>query len=268
MNVRPVHVVSALGAVGIGAAAVYAMRRRTSSSSSSPASGTGSGVLPVGYVESAPYTITQQDIIQAAQDGRLEFRWTELPGAPGVYVFEDAAKLGGIRVPVSARTTAAVAKTLGSQTGAIISPTTPLVEDMIYNQADVRVKPVAQDVANLSRSVAGFHASIERQIAQQTSGRPSWGLVSCIGKSWVLSNMALDHAGMAINYGFHWPIATATTDGGPWLSVDGRSKVFQQPGARHNPDHFDYSQTLRLCRLDAGAALPSHEPLKVSTLWV
>ncbi len=210
--------------------------------------------------------MTQQDIIQATRDGRLEYRWAELPGAPGVWVFEDAARLEGLRVPVSARTAQAIAQLLAAATGANVLPTTPLVEDLIYDSADVRVKPVAFDTGD-PRSVAAFNSAIERQIAQQTAGRPGWGLVSCVGKSWVLSNMALDHPGYAINYGFHWPLATPTGEQGPWLSVNGRSKVFQQPGSRHNPDHWDYSQTLRLCRLDAGAELPSHEPLRASRLW-
>ncbi|MDD5544397.1 MAG: hypothetical protein PHX83_14605 [Acidobacteriia bacterium] len=212
--------------------------------------------------------MSQADILQAVRDGKLEFRWTDLPGVPGVQVFEDAGRIDGVRIPVSARTTAAIAELLSSSTGSAVTPTTPLVEDLIYDWADVKVKPLAQDVANMAGSVWAFNASIDRQIAQQTSGRPAWGLVSCVGKSWVLSNMALDHAGYAVNYGFHWPLTTRTTADGPWLSVNGRSKVFQQPSTRHNPDHFDYSQTLRLARLAAGAALPSHEPLKATRLWI
>lgn len=252
------------GAAGAGALAVGMRRRRAASS---PAPSSSSDLLPVGYtVPAGGFMLSQLDIVQAARDGRLEYRWRDLPGAPGVSVFEDAAKLEGLRVPVSARTTKMIAEILASETGENVLPTTPLVEDLIYDSADLRVKPVAFDTAD-PRSVAAFNASIEQQIAQQTGGRPGWGLVSCVGKSWVLSNMAIDHPGAAINYGFHWPLATVTGQNGPWPSVDGKSKVFQQPGARHNADHWDYSQTLRLCRLDAGASLPSHEPLRATKLW-
>jgi len=213
-----------------------------------------------------PFALTQADIIQAVRDGRLEFRWRELPSHPGVSVFEDAGRIDGVRVPVSARTTAAVAEILSSQLGALVSPTTALIEDLVYNSADVVTRPYAYDVANMGRSVPMFNASVDRQIAAQTSGRPGWGFVSSVGKSWVLDNMAISHPGAPVNYGFHWPAGTRTTKDGPWPSVDGRSMVFQQPGTRHNPEHFDYSQTLRLCRLD-GVAIPSHEPLRATKLW-
>lgn len=212
-----------------------------------------------------PFRLTQAEILNAALENRLEFRWTELPGYPGVWVFEDAAKLDGIRVPVSPRTTQAIADALQ------LSPTTALVEDAVYNAATVRLKPVAFPVADQAEGVASvpdFNADLDRQIARQTLGRPGWGLVASVGKSWVLSNLVLEHPGRAVNYGFHWPATTTVTSRGPWPSVDGRSKVFQQPGWAHGLDHVDYSQTLRLCRLDSGAALPSHEPLRINRLWV
>lgn len=214
-----------------------------------------------------PFGLSQADIIQAVRDGRLEYRWRELASQPGVWVFEDAGRINGVRVPVSARTTAAIAEILSSQLGAVVSPTTPLIEDLVYNAADVVIKPYAYDVTDSPKSVPAFNQSIERQIARQTSGRPGWGFVSCVGKSWVRSNMALAHPGQAINYGFHWPRGTPSTKDGPWPSVDGQSMVFQQPGSRHNVDHYDYSQTLRLCRLDGGVAIPSHETLRADRLW-
>ena len=230
-------------------------------------------MTPISYLEAPrPFTLSQAEIIQAVRDGRLDYRWVDLPGYPGVEVFEDAAKIDGLRIPVSAETTAAIVELLTSSLGARVSPTTPLVEDVIYDNADIRVKPFAQNVA-LMQSVRDFNASIERQIAKATSGRPGWGLVGGVGKSWVLSNLALEHPGRAVNYGFHWPLSTPMgrdqkgREAGPWPSVNGKSKVFQQPSWAHNPSHSDYSQTLRLCRLDAGVALPSLEPLRVERLW-
>lgn len=251
------------GAAGVAGVLALGRRRASSPSSSSSA---GSDYVPASYTVPGAFVLTQADILQAARDGRLDYRWTDLPGAPGVRVSEDAVKLEGIRVPVSARTTQAIAEILSDQEQANIQPTTPLIEDLIYNAADVKVKPVAFDVKD-PRSVAAFNASIDRQIVQQTSGRPAWGLVSSVGKSWVIANQAIDHPGKAVNYGFHWPSSTPTGEQGPWPSVDGRSRVFQQPSTRHNPDHWDYSQTLRLCRLEPGASLPTHEPLRASRLW-
>lgn len=210
--------------------------------------------------------VTQDAIIQAARDGRLEYHWEDLPGYDGVQVFGDAARIDGVRVPVSARTTAAIAAILSDVLGAVVSPTTPLIEDILYNTADVRIRPVPQQVDS-PQAVQLFSRNIDNQISQLTSGRPGWEIVSCVGKSWVLSNLSLEHPGKSINYGLHWPIGTATTNNGPWPSVDGKSKVFQQPSWAHNPDHFDYSQTLRLCKLAPGVQLPSHEPLRATELW-
>ena len=213
-----------------------------------------------------PIIFSQADIIQAARDGRLQYHWADLPGYDGVQVFEDAARIDGLRVPVSARTTAAIVEILSAALQSTVTPTTPLVEDILYNMADVKVRPMPQQVDSPA-SAALFTNSLDRQISQLTSGRPGWGIVSCVGKSWVLSNMAVEHPGKAINYGMHWPLLTGTTSAGPWPSIDGKSKVFQQPGSVHDPDHYDYSQTLRLCKLAPGAQLPSHEPLRATKLW-
>lgn len=196
---------------------------------------------------------TQDDIIAAVRAGNYQLTWHELPSHPGVEVSEDALRIDGIRVPVSARTVAAICQILGT------SPTTALLDDIIYDQAVVRVVPPTFNVAD-PEAVWRFSRGIDEQIAAQTLDRPG-GLVSCVGKSWVLSNLAAQHPGKAINYGLHSPSA-------PYVSVNGRSKVWQQPSWAHNPDHADYSQVCRLVRLAPGAYLPSPEKLRVSTLWV
>lgn len=276
MRPRTLFPLAALGVAGVAVAAIAAKRSRAF------VAGAHTGtppieqpITPIGYfAEPEPFAMTQEAIIEAVRGGHLEYRWVDLPGAPGVQVFEDAGRIGGVRVPVSAETTAAIVDILTAALGVKVSPTTPLVEDLIYDGADIRVKPYAQNVANTAQAVPAFNASIERQIAKATSGRPGWGLVAGVGKSWVLSNLALEHPGRAINYGFHWPLSTPMgrdskgQETGPWSSVDGKSKVFQQPSWAHNPSHVDYSQTLRLCRLEPGAVLPSHETLRTERLWI
>ncbi len=54
------------------------------------------------------WPLTQTEVVQAVKDGRAEFAFTELPGAPGVFVTSDAIKIDGVRVPVTAQTTQAV----------------------------------------------------------------------------------------------------------------------------------------------------------------
>lgn len=263
-----------LAALGVGAYGVVRVSRRLTAAKPKPSEL--DQVIPIGYVAGS-FRVTQADVLSAARAGRLVYTWVDLPGVPGVQVFEDAAKLDGVRVPVSAETTAAIVELLNTEAGWTVSPTTPLVEDLIYNAADVRVRPVAQAVADGSFAVPAFNQSIDKQIAAQAAGPRARQIVSCVGKSWVLANMAVDHPGHPVNYGFHWPLSTAMSystnaagdrvEAGPWPSVDGKSKVFQQPGTRHNAQHWDYSQTLRLCRLAAGVRIPSHEQLRADRLW-
>jgi len=209
-------------------------------------------LLPKGNVPK--WQGTQAQILEEVGKGNYELRWMELPGYDGVEVSEDALRIEGIRVPVSARTLDSLCVMLEA------SPTTPLIDDLIYENATWRVAPRTFNVAD-PEAVWRFNAAIDEQLSAQSLGRLAWGLVSSVGKSWVLSNLALEHPGRAINYGLHSPSA-------PYKSVDGKVKVWQQPSWAHNPDHADYSQVARLCRLQKGASLPSHEKLKNNLLWI
>jgi hypothetical protein len=202
-----------------------------------------------------PWGMNQADVLRAVKDGGAVFEFVPLPGAPGVYVTRDAVKIGGVRVPVTARTTQAVADFLG------VSPTTALVEDMIHEAAGARVEPPTAhpDIMLSDEAVRGFSASIDKQVQQAGYGNVS-GIISSVGKSWVLDNAELNVAGRAVNYGL-------IRADGPYESVTRRFKLWQQPGWRHNPDHWDYSQTLRLCRVDPGVSLPSIGKLQVTRLW-
>lgn len=202
-----------------------------------------------------PWAMSQVDVLQAVKDGGAEFEFVPLPGAPGVYVTRDAVKIGGVRVPVTARTTQAVADFLG------VSPTTALVEDMIHEAAGARVEPPTAhpDIMLSDDAVRGFSASIDKQVQQAGYGNVS-GIISSVGKSWVLDNAEQNTPGRAVNYGL-------IRADGPYKSVTGKFKLWQQPGWVHNPDHWDYSQTLRLCRTDPGVDLPSTGRLRVTKLW-
>src|SRR5690606_37586545 len=61
-------------------------------------------------------------------------------------------------------------------------------------------------------------------------------LVATVGKSWVSSR-----AGGVVNYGWHGGSAA-------YGAVTKGLKVWQTMGRRHNADHYDYSQTLRLVK--------------------
>ena len=205
---------------------------------------------------------TQEEVLQAIRDGRAVFQWRELPQLRGLEVFADALQVDGVRVPVTARTTKAAAELLNA------SPTTALVEDWIFNEADIRTTPQTQDYRTMMtpKAVGKFNAVLDQQIRKRRELSPSpIPIVSDVGKSWIVDNAALRSPGMAVNYGLHLPDA-------PYTSIDGRSKLWQTPGTKHEPDHWDYSQTLRLMRYNGGPVpldrMPAHETLRTDQLWV
>lgn len=248
------------GAIAIGGAAaglglLLAFGRRRSTGGSKPPSDF-QFVGDVGTMKT--WAMSQADVIQAVKDGRAEYSFVPLPGASGVYVTTDAVKIDGVRVPVSARTTQAVCDYLGA------SPTTSLVEDMIHDAAGTVVVPPTVNPDTMpgqaDAAVRGFSTSIDRQI-YDAGFRNVSGIVSSVGKSWILDNAELNVPGRAVNYGLFRP-------DGPVKSVTGKFRLWQDPGWVHNQDHWDYSQTLRLVRLDPGASLPSLNRLQVTRLWV
>jgi hypothetical protein len=208
------------------------------------------------------FVLSQTDILESVFAGMAQFQWVKLKSAPGLLVMDDALKIAGVRVPVSARTVEGIAKLLSAM------PTTALVEDMIWNDADVLVEAPYIDPPSLmmsNRSVLKFNNAID--LAQRSKTYGQGALFASSGKSWVLSN-AIDSRppGTTTNYGFHRFRRPAKNH----TSVDGKSYVIQTPGTAHNADHWDYSQTCRLCKWEDGrdALPPSIEPLHHSTLFV
>ena len=218
---------------------------------------------------SAQFSLSQQGIIEAVRSGRAQFTWAPLPGAPGVSVTTDAIRVDGVLVPVSAATTAAIAEILSGALGKNVVPTTALVEDLIWAGAGVHVEPPlydpsrpgAADIQVRDTTIREYSALLDRQIERSRSLGASGPIVACVGKSWILSNLAIEHPGRAINYGMY-------RSDGLYSSVTGGYKLWQQPSWAHSPDHWDYSQTCRLALLEAGASLPNHDgQLRATKLW-
>lgn len=160
----------------------------------------------------------------------LEYEWYAIQeGNVRFWVFADAAKINGVRINVTAAEAQAIADDIGA------SLTTPKIEDLIYKHATIKIPPFPSDVV---KTTASQHsAKIDQALKAQK------GLISTVGKSWVLSNKLSESK--AMNYGWHTLSKPASS--GPWPSVTLPGvNVFQQPGTAHNPAHEDYSQTLRL----------------------
>lgn len=177
--------------------------------------------------------MTDLSVLEAVQDGTAEYQWATIQTGPLVLrVFADALKVGGVRVNVSAREAQLVADELGAML------TTPEIEDLIYERAEVRVpaytgSPESRTDAQHSRDI---DAALE--VLRARSGQ----LVATVGKSWVLSNKATRDR--AVNYGWHDP--GAKYDPVSPRLVSAKVRVWQPEASAHNLEHRDYSQTLRL----------------------
>lgn len=200
--------------------------------------------------------IVQSTIIDMVKQGKGEYEWIHL--TPDIMVMSDAFKLNSYRVPVSAKTTATLVQLLSSREPDEyqVVPTTAYVEDLIHEKCNVRVIPPTVDyrIASTDDAVLTFNQGLDSQIAGRS------GLVSCVGKSWIVDNSSLLAPGRAVNYGMFRP-------DGPYASVTGKFRLWQQPGTRHDPMHWDYSQTMRLLRIPRNFSIPSHEPLRTNKLY-
>ena len=183
----------------------------------------------------------QSAIVQAVREGRYDpITWAEVHSGPvAISVMADALKIDGVRVPVSARTAQHCADALGS------SLTTPLIEDLIFQAADVRIRAFTIETGPALQPSIGWSQAVENSKrideALAAEGALPSQLVATVGKAWCLGNVLFAKLGRALNYGWHAKGATEH-------AVSDELMVWQSIGTRHNADHWDYSQTLRLVR--------------------
>lgn len=217
----------------------------------------------------------EQAVLDAVRAGwRLPFEWihtdVELRDEQDrhprrlvrYWVSADVLKIGepgdAVRVNVSARTAQLIAYELDC-----VLPTTRIC-DALYRRAvlkNVELAPCIQPALQRERLVrfgsrspfmddkqAMVLHSDELDAAIAKRGIDTHPRLVCnAGKDWVLTNvLETKPVGTAANYGWFDPRA-------PYRTASGL-RAWQQLGTRHNLDHVDYSQTLRLvkaiCRVD------------------
>jgi hypothetical protein len=130
---------------------------------------------------------------------------------------------------------------------------------MVFESAALRPEPV---LFNPQKVNIASTAAVQQHSAKLLAklGAVSEDALVVAGKSWVLTNQMLKRPGRAANYGLYSASA-------PHRSVTGAFRLWQPLSFAHDPDHWDYSQLLRLVRRRPGVALPSYdEPLRVFDL--
>jgi len=214
---------------------------------------------PRGMETTFPESPTARDAYSrdAVKRGEADIRWaivrSEYQGHVGEFrVFADALKIQGVRVNLTPAGQQRVADALGCML------LTPKLADLIWASRQVTLPPFGMSQTAHDLEIMG---TVQRMIdhsrkidaALVSLGEPPEGIVSTVGKHWVIDDALLFHPGMAENYGWHnqqkLGPACATAAGGPGCHV------IQDPGWRHNLGHLDYSQTCVLvdqqCTVDS-----------------
>jgi len=208
------------------------------------------------------------DIVSAVRNGQARFEWEEVfsdvdGGRLFVSVMRDAMRFDGVpamnwhREPIRGdeRTfdgvrlpaTAAEMQEIADMLFCMLP--TPRVLDLVWSQAGLRFDPVVnlgpgKIVAN--QNVHDVHAAVEKKIAA-SGGYPDHGIVASVGKYWSICN-SLEAPNpdkrpygrnTACNYGWH-------SSGGAYAGVTPGIKVWQGIGTKHNDQHIDPSQVIRL----------------------
>lgn len=198
--------------------------------------------------------IDQTAILESVRLGEhCPIRWARVPwGRVVLHVGEDALQVDGVRQCVTATTAQQLADILGC------TLPTPEIVDAVHTAAAVRCRPCIQAPGPEMGSVAAMERH-SAAVASQIAGRT--GLVSTVGKEWVLSERLTSST--AANYG--WPDRAA-----PYTSESG-VRMWQPLGLRHNAQHVDYSQTFRpvarACLLD-GQPADLHDVLRSQGLTI
>ncbi len=151
------------------------------------------------------------------------------------WAMNDAAKVAGVRAMVSANLAQQAADLCG-----MMLPTARMV-DLIVDAATMLVDPMPMPIS------ATPEAAVTHSRRVDTAVGAARGLLSNVGKWWVIDNKLSIAHGRAMNYGWH-------VRANPWRgiathpAVSGSWRVIQPAATAHNGLHYDYSQTLRLVR--------------------
>lgn len=208
------------------------------------------------------------DVVSAVRNGQARFEWDEVVSeADGnrlyVSVMRDAIRFDGVpamnwhrdSVPGDGRTfdgvrvpaTAAEMQEIADMLFCMLP--TPRVLDLVWAQAKLRFDPVVNLGAGkivATQNVNDVHEAVEKRIAA-AGGYPERGIVASVGKYWVVCN-SLEAPSpdsrpygirTACNYGWH-------SSSGAYAGVTPGVKVWQGIGTRHNDEHVDPSQVIRL----------------------
>lgn len=185
-------------------------------------------------------------IIECVKSGRCEYKFVELVSeykghTAKFLVFEDALKIDGIRVNVTATTQQQIADLLHC-----VLPTAKLY-DLMWHVCQYRTTPHTQTIISTTKAMIDHSQRIDKEISDKNYPE---ALRSTVGKIWIIDNSLASKPGKACNYGWHFASGSSCqgvngevnvsllknpATGVYWYLIQGR-------GWAHNAAHSDYSQ--------------------------
>ena len=153
-------------------------------------------------------------------------------------VMSDALKIGGVRVNVTA--------TLQQQLADVFDASllTAQIADLMYANATHRLAPSPQPISSSAQSMLAHSQRVDKLL-----GVYSGGIVSPVGKHWILDKKLEYARGKACNYGWHFTGASFNGITGfpaATLYCGKGAKVIQPNATAHDLQHTDYSQICQL----------------------
>ncbi len=199
-------------------------------------------------------------IFDQVWDGFSDFSFTEIRSTYNNHtaifnVFADALRISGVRVSVSAETEQKIADITGC------SLLTPKLADLIWMQRSIHIPPFPHAV-DASSDMTSNQWSLDhsKHIDEEISKSGSIGVISTVGKHWVIDNDLSKITNKAMNYGWHFVgpnFQGIRGDVTASLLMDEKgtyTRLIQGRGTRHDMHHTDYSQTCvlvsRSCLVD------------------
>lgn len=149
-----------------------------------------------------------------------------------IFVGNDALKIDGIRINVSANLSYKITEILD-----LVMPTDTIC-DIIHRNAEEIIEPCMQPdsvkngTMHYTSNMIRHSREIDKKIKDQTK------LISTVGKSWIINNRLIGKEKLhGCNYGWHCK--------GAHYRGFKYDHVWQPAGLAHNTVHVDYSQTYR-----------------------
>jgi hypothetical protein len=188
----------------------------------------------------------EQMILDSVINGTATFGFTTITSEYNghqatFYVFEDALKLEGVRLNVSARNMQKIADLLYC-----ILPT-PRLYDLMWYQCPAKIEPQPRSITSSTAAMIDYSKVVDAELAKANC--PDGVVKSTIGKIWVVDN-SMQGSQMACNYGWHF------IKGNNYKGISGDVNqsflknpstgqyyyMIQSTGHAHDASHIDYSQ--------------------------